>query len=142
MSSITTLSGRNGKVFIGPVNTTGIITVARITNWTVNPRLAEAASWADSDTAGYQAKAPGAFDAAFSTEGKYDTVVPVWNLFQPGDKLIVELWLHPLVPLLRWQFPSAMCLDFLLVVDVDTEEVIGWSAEWGSDGVFYKPGQA
>lgn len=142
MSSITTLSGRNGKVFYGPYHGVNTSLVARITEWNLSPQLAEVAAWADNDTAGYIARAPGAYDALFSTQGVYDTLLPVWNIFQPGDKLRIELWLNPLVPLLRWSFPSALCTEFNLIVDADTEQVIGWSAEWGSDGSFFKPGQS
>lgn len=127
---------------IGVANFATTVLVARITGWQVSPQLVEVAGWADSDTAGYLAKAAGAFNAIFSTQGRYDTLIPVWNLFQPGDKLSVELWLTPVVPLLRWRFPSALCASFDLVVDIDTEEVIGWQAEWEADGLFYKPGQA
>ena len=140
MSSNTTLSGRRGVVGLGPANTTQVVLVARVTKWKINPSLVEVAEWADSDTAGYIARAPGAEDAVFSTEGKYDTITPVWNLFQPRDKLFVQLWLTSLAPLF-WKFPSALCISFSLMVDIDTEEVIGWSAEWGADGKFYKPGE-
>jgi len=27
-------------------------------------------------------------------------------------------------------------------VNIDTEEVIGWTSEWGADGKFYYPGES
>lgn len=40
-----------------------------------------------------------------------------------------------------WYFPRVLCTEFSLTVDIDTEEVIGWTSSWGADGIFYFPGQ-
>ena len=63
-------------------------------------------------------------------------------MFQPEDIVICVLWLENDVLGLYWDFPRALCNDFNLVVDVDTEEVLGWTAAWGADGEFYYPGEA
>lgn len=143
MSSFGTLSGRGGSVSLNEA-TTGLanITVLRIARWRVRPQLIEYAAWADSDTAGRIARAPGAKDGLFTTQGVYDFRLPAlasYNLFQPGDKRTVHLWMDKTIANFYWRFPSALCLDFELIVDVDTERVVGWSAEWGADGIFYRP---
>jgi len=133
MSSENTVTGRNGE-FV--VETTRI---ARITQWDVNPTLATKSEWGDSDSAGFTSRAAGRKDATFSAEGKYDTSNEVWDLFQPEDILIGVLWMNTT---LYWDFPRALCDDFNLTVNIDTEEVIGWTSGWGADGVYYHPGES
>jgi len=133
MSSNNTLTGRNGKFVVGSS------LVARITSWEVKPTLAGSSEWGDSDSSGFTNRASGRKDCTFDAEGKYDTNDEAFNLFQPGDSAIAVLWLD--ASSLYWDFPSALCTDFSLSVDVDSEEVIGWSSSWGSDGPFYYPGE-
>ena len=134
MSSENTKTGRLGKFVVGTTQ------VARTTQWAVNPTLASKSEWGDSDSSGFTNRAAGRKDATFSAEGKYDTGTEVFDLFQPEDILIAVLWLDATG--LYWDFPRALCDDFNLTVDIDTEEVIGWTSGWGADGVFYYPGEA
>jgi len=134
MSSENTLTGRTGKFVVGTT------LVARTTKWDVNPTLAGGSEWGDSDSNGFTNRAPGRKDCTFTAEGKYDTTDEVFDLFQPEDIAIAVLWLNNLT--LYWDFPRALCNDFSLSVDIDTEEVIGWTSGWGSDGEFYYPGEA
>ena len=133
MSSENTVTGRNGKFVVADT------LVARITSWDVNPTLAGGSEWGDSDTGGYTARAPGRRDATFNAEGKYDTTSSVLNLFEENDIAKAVLWMD--ATSLYWAFPRALCNDFSLTVDVDTEEVIGWTSGWGADGIYYRPGQ-
>lgn len=130
----TALTGRNGKFDVGGTF------VARVTQWSVNPKLATKSEWGDSDTAGYTARMAGRRDATFTAEGKYDTASEQFDLFQPGDKPACNLWMD--ATSLYWAFPCALCDDFSLSVNIDTEEVEGWTSGWGADGIFYYPGQA
>lgn len=134
MTSITALTGRNGKFVVGTTQ------VARTTSWAVNPTMASSSEWGDSDGAGFTNRAAGRKDATFDAEGKYDTGTEVFDLFQPEDILIAVLWLDNVG--LFWDFPRALCTDFNLNVDIDTEEVLSWTSSWGSDGVFFFPGEA
>ena len=144
MSSANTLTGRNGKFSAG-----GTV-IARTTKWDVNPTLAGGAEWGDSDSAGFTNRAPGRKDATFNAEGKYDTSAEVWDIFQPGDICACLLYvsaralagrsdLYEHSALGNWSFPRALCNDFSLSVDIDTEEVLGWSSSWGADGAFTYP---
>ena len=133
MSSANTVTGRNGEFVVGTTR------IARVTQWNVNPTLATKSEWGDSDSAGFTNRAAGRKDATFTAEGKYDTTNEIWDLFQPEDIAIAVLWLNAT---LYWDFPRALCDDFSLVVNIDTEEVIGWTSGWGADGVFYYPGEA
>lgn len=133
MSSENTLTGRLGRAVVDDQ------LIARTTQWGVQ-RKSGSSEWGDSDSAGYTNRSAGRKDATFSTEGKYDTTDEVWDLFQPEDIAEVVLWLN--ITTLFWEFPRALNTDFNLTVNVDTEEVIGWTANWGADGVFYSPGEA
>jgi hypothetical protein len=134
MSSENTLTGRNGKFSVD----TSL--VARTTQWAVNPKLANTSEWGDSDSGGYTNRAAGRKDATFTAEGKYDSSDEVFDLFQPEDVVIAVLWMN--ASNLYWDFPRALCNDFNLTVNVDTEEVIGHTSSWGADGIFYHPGQS
>ena len=134
MTSATALTGRNGKFVVGTSQ------VARTTQWSVNKALATSSEWGDSGGGGFTNRSAGRKDATFDTEGKYDTTDEQWDLFQPEDIAIVVLWMNATT--LYWDFPRALCSTFAMTVNVDTEEVIGWSSSWGADGVFYYPGEA
>lgn len=133
MTSLNTLTGRNGDIQAGG-------DVARVTQWAVNPTLASTSEWGDSDSAGYTNRAAGRRDATFTCEGKYDSTSEVWDNFQPEDVVAATLYLDSTNLALRWLFPRALCTDFNLTVNIDSEEVIGWSASFGADGIFYRPG--
>lgn len=154
-----TLTGRQGEVYVDSVR------VRRITSWSVNPTLATSTEWGDSDVNGFTARAAGRWDCTFTTEGKYDTRAnTVFEQFQPGlsgnpnisttepssyNYATVYLWIEAeptstppgVVDDNFWYFPRALCTDFSMTVDVDTEEVIGWTASWGADGRFFFPNQ-
>lgn len=134
MSSENTLTGRTGKITVG-----GSL-VARVTTWTVNPTLAGGSEWGDSDSGGFTSRASGRKDATFTAEGKYDTTDEVFDLFQIGDIAQVTLWLDNVD--LYYDFPRALNNDFNITLDIDTEEVIGWTSGWGADGIYTHPGEA
>ncbi len=133
MSSENTLTGRNGKFQVAST------LVARATGWKVSKKIA-VDEWGDSDSAGYTNRAAGRRDATFTCEGKYDTTDEVFDLFQPEDIAIATLWLDN--SSLYYDFPRALCSDFNLAVDIDTEKVIGWDSSWGADGACTFPGEA
>jgi hypothetical protein len=134
MTAVNTLTGRNGRFVVGTT------LVARATQWAVNPTLATSNEWGDSDSSGFTNRSAGRKDATFTAEGKYDSTNEVFDLFQPEDVLIAVLWLNTTT--LYWDFPRALNTDFNLTVNIDTEEVIGWTSSWGADGVYYHPGEA
>lgn len=134
MSSTNTLTGINGELVVGASK------VARVTSWEVNSTLATTNEWGDSDCAGFTARSRGRRDATFTADGKYDSTDEVYDLFAPGDTAIAVLWMDNTS--LYWDFPRALCTDFTLSVDINTEDVIGWTSEWGADGVFYYPGES
>lgn len=134
MSSQTALVGRNGKFVVDDQ------LVARTQKWAVSKTLATKSEWGDSDSGGFTNRAPGRKDGTFDTEGKYDTSSEQYDLFQPEDIAETVLWMNATT--LYWAFPRALCMDFKLSIDIESEEVLGWTSSWGADGVFYFPGEA
>jgi len=134
MSSNGTLTGQNGEFVVDSQR------VARTTKWDVSATLATKSEWGDSDTGGYTARAAGRKDCTFNAEGKYTIDDEVWEIFSIGDNPVATLWMDS--SSLYWHFPCALCLDFSMTVDMDTQEVIGWNSAFGADGIFYFPGQS
>lgn len=133
MTSATSLTGRNGEFVVGSYR------VARTKQWAVNSKLATKSEWGDSDGGGFTNRAAGRREATFTAEGVYDIVIEVFDLFAPGDIALSTLWMNSLN--LYWYFGRALNDDFQLTVNIDSEEVEGWTSAWGSDGVFYRPGE-
>ena len=133
MTSENTLTARLGEHLVDTVE------VARLTSWDVNITLANTNEWGDSDSGGYTNRSAGRKDSTFNTEGKYDTTDEVWDLFEEGD---IAASLLKMNDTLQFNFPRSLCMDFSLSLNIDTEEVIGWTASWGADGQYYKPGQS
>ena len=151
MSGSTALTGRNGAFWVNMLTGMDDVSdltpdnaIARITQWAVNPTLATSTEWGDSGLAGsngFTNRAAGRDDNTFTAEGKYDTGAEVFDIFEPEDFAAAALILDDSDGDLHWSFPRAMCTDFNITVNIDTEEVIGWTSSWGSDGIFYRPGQ-
>ena len=142
-ATTTAATGRMGRHTVGDAS----ILVARSKQFSISSTLASKSEWGDSDSGGYTARMPGRRDGTFTSEGVYDTEDEQFDLFAPGDKVRSTLWIlppdaaDPTSTGVFWDFPCSMCEDFGMTVNIDTEEVIGWTSSWGSDGVFYRPGQ-
>ena len=134
MTSATSVIGRNGKHVVGSSR------VGRVKQWVVNRKLASESAWGDSDSNGFTNRAKGREDATFTSEGVYDTAVETFDLFKPGDITLSALWMNNVN--LYWAFPRALNSDFQLTVNIDSQEVIGWTSSWGADGEFFHPGEA
>jgi len=147
MTAIGTVTGRHGKITID-----GTL-VARTTQWALNKTLATVSEWGDSDSYGWTNRAIGRRDATFTAEGKYDHGASIFSPLALGTNYInVHLWMGTSTfPLdgasvapdstLTWHFKRALALDFSMTVDMDTEEVVGWSGSFGTDGIVYGPGE-
>jgi len=143
MSSATSSTGRYGDLYAGTAQagTAGAAKVARTTQWTVSQKPASTSEWGDSSSGGYTNRAPGRRDCTFTAEGKFDTTSNQWEIFQGGDYCAAILYSNVDLDMTdAWFFPRAVCMDFGLTVNIDTEEVIGWTSSWGSDGTFTPPG--
>lgn len=132
-SENSTVTGRTGKFVVGTTQ------VAKTTKWDVNPTLASSSEWGDSDSGGFTNRRAGRKDCTFNAEGKYSKTASQFTLFKEGDTAIAVLWMNAT---LYWDFPCALCDNFTVAVDIDSQEVIGWTSAWGADGAYYRPGDS
>jgi hypothetical protein len=126
----TARSGELGKAVIEDT------LVARITKWSLEDSVGESA-WGDSDSEGYTNRKAARKDCTGSLEGKFDEDSPVYDLFATGDIVELVLWETATD---YWAFPRALMKNFKITYDQDTKEVVGWTADFGADGKFYRPG--
>lgn len=130
--SSSALAGTDGNVV---VNSTRI---ARITQFSVNHSV-QTTVWGDSDSAGYQNTKGTRKGATGAFEGKFSTDHVVYELFSPGEGVALNLFENATR---AWVFPCVVITEFSMTVNVDSQEVVGWSASFSSDGIFYRPGDA
>ena len=133
-SSDSVLTGGAGKVEVDDT------LIARVKMWEVNPTVEESA-WGDSDSAGYTNRVAGRKDCTGSLTGTFDNDDEVYDLFVAGDIVELTLW-QSQTPANYWQFPCALIQNFSMSVNMDTKEAVEWSADFGADGIFYRPGQS
>lgn len=131
------IKGSGGKVVVN-----GTL-LSRVTQWTLDKATSETA-WGDSDSEGYTNRASARKDGTGSLQGKFDTNQKFYNILNDGDIVELDLWedADQPSPSNVWVFPRALIQSFNLVFDQDTKEVVGWTANFGADGKFYKPGQS
>lgn len=130
----TAITGRNGDAVCEST------LLARMTEWNITCTSGETA-WRDSDSAGYTQRLSTFLDATGSIAGKYDSGSEFWDTFWIGDKPELILWQSDTAGD-YFAFPCVLITSVAYVVNMDTQEVIGWTANFGADGIFYFPGQA
>jgi len=143
MSSATTTTGRHGKLWAAATGTVLNAThnILRTTQWSVSQKPASVSEWGDSSSLGYTNRAPGRRDVTFTAEGKFDKDQQQWDIFQGGDYCAANLYVNSNEDVTwAYTFARALCMEFSLAVNIDTEEVVGWTSSWGNDGVFTLPG--
>lgn len=112
--------------------------VARITQWSLEPTAGDS-EWGDSDGEGYTLVKSGRKGATGSCEGKIDTSTPQYAVFDIGDEVELVLWLDASR---YYVIPCAVITSFSLTVNVDSQEVVGWTSNFKTSGKFYYPGQS
>lgn len=157
MSGYQTITGRHGKITKGSASVSSTPTnntteIVRIRNWALNVTFASTSEWGDSSCGGYTARREGRRDATFTCEGVFSTSTPSYSLFTPAGEASGAQTLHSMSATLwmdnndtgstdlYYDFPRVLCTDFNITIDIDTEEVVGWTATFGADGIFYVPG--
>lgn len=127
MSSINTVTGRGGSVSLNGSS------ILRIKNWSASETRRGGSEWGDSDANGGTNRSAGADDCTFTCEGVYDTTGSIIAQLEVNEVYAVVL---SSVGGPGYTFARALCTDFSLNVNADTEEVIGWNASFGVDGTY------
>lgn len=130
-------SARAGDQAIAVVNDTLVL---RLKTFTVNPTTGESV-WGDSGSEGHTFRKGARKDCTGNMVGVLDGDTKVYDIFMPGDIVKLTLW-ETQVGQDYWHFPSALIQNFSLTFNQDTKEVVEWTADFGTDGVFYRPGEA
>ncbi len=122
------ISGKDGKVMIGAT------TLADITFWTL-ATASNNPAYASSATSGHKKRVAGVKDASGSIQGKLDVADPVTDDFDEGDAVTLLLYIDAT----RFYSVPAIIDSINFEVDIDTGEVIGWTADYSADGAWTKP---
>ena len=111
---------------------------AHATEWAISPKIGESA-WGDSDSAGHTLRKGARKDCTGSFGGKFDTGDPFYSVVSEGDEPSLVLWASRT---LYWWFSCVLVTGYNLTVNMDSKEVVGWTADFGESGKHYKPGEA
>ena len=131
-SSESVRTGNQGKAEIDDTP------VARITVWELTVTVEETA-WGDSDSAGFTNRVAGRKDCTGKVTGKFDNDDPAYDLFDVGDSVELVLWETENS---YWHFPCVLMQSYAVSYNMDTKEAVEWNADFGADGIFYRPGAA
>lgn len=126
--------------------------VPRVKQWSVTCSTSES-TWGDSDSVGFTNRKAARRDCTGSITGvqeggTYDKNKDIMGILaggltaltNPTRVVAITLWEESgAAPNRRWWFPSAMVQNFNITYDMDTKEVVEWSLDFASDGVFYRP---
>jgi hypothetical protein len=135
MPGIGAISGKSGNCLTLPIGGTGTGTeIAELTKWSFNPKCNNPA-WASNRTAGFKRRRAGIRDGSGSIEGKWDPGDPITDHLEDGTEVQLNL-----VTTGAQQFTVPAIIDGLkLDVDLDSGDIIGWSADWSLNGAWTKP---
>ena len=132
----TALMGLDGEVALDGTD------IARLTQWSLTA-TANISEWGDSDSQGYTHRKAARHDGSGSVEGKLDSAAEAYDVMVSTPSVLVEpeqkLYIDK-SDALYWQFPCVVYSNFQLTVNTDSKEVLGWSADYGASGPFYRPG--
>ncbi len=122
------ISGKDGDVKIGSTQ------IAEITKWGFNPK-ANVPKYASNKTGGYKAAVAGIKDGSGSLEGKWDPAIPATTVIAPGTSVTLKLYINATQ---FWSVPSII-EGFKHDVDLDTGEIVSWSADFQTNGAWTDP---
>jgi hypothetical protein len=125
---MTGISGKNGKVQIVSSD------VAECTGWTFNP-TSNNPSWGSCDGGGYKQRVAGVKDGSGSIEGKFNPDDPIYDHLEEGTSVVLKLYINATA---YYRVP-AIIDSFSLEVDMDDGDVVGWSADFSTNGAWTKP---
>jgi hypothetical protein len=125
------ISGKGGDCTVG----TGTpVQVAELTKWGFNPKCATSA-WASNRSGGYKRRVAGNKDGSGSIEGKWDPAVPITDMLEEGTEVTLNLVITGTQKYLVPAIIEGIKLD----VDLDSGDVVGWSADFSTNGSWTKP---
>lgn len=131
------ISGKNGSVETTSGSGGGDGAQAEITGWTFNT-TSNNPSWASSTNPGYKKRVAGVKDATGTINGKYNAANAIFDTLAPGVTATLTLKLDSG----NYYTVPAIIDDFNLEVDMDNGDVVGWTANFSSNGAWANPGDS
>ena len=121
-----TFSGKDGKVNDGTSD------IADITRWTFT-KTSNNPAYASSSSAGFRKRVAGVKDGSGAIEGKYQNdTAPILD---EGEEVTVKLY----VDTTHFYSVPVIIDSFQLETDIDRGEVVGWSADFSTNGAWTEP---
>lgn len=125
------ISGKSGDCLIGATPGTQ---VTELTKWGFNPKCGTSA-WASNRSGGYKKRVAGNKDGSGSMEGKWDPTAPITDMLEEGTEVTLNL----VITGAQKYIVPAIIEGIKLDVDLDSGDVVGWSADWSTTGPWTKP---
>ncbi len=136
----TASSGTSGAVWCGAQR------IARVTSWnldatTDSKTFHDSGGGGTNSVKGYMNRIPGPRDLTGSIEFKYDLTFPQDRRFREGRCCQLVLGIHE-TNSVAWIIPQALIERLTISVDIDGGDPTEGSFDFGSDGIYYAPGEA
>lgn len=122
------ISGKDGDVKISGT------AICEIMKWSFNPKC-NVPAYASNKTSGYKRRVAGVKDGSGSMEGAWDPATPAITVIDPGTGATLRLYINAT----QYYDVPAVIESFKLDVDVDTGEIVKWSADFGTNGAWTNP---
>lgn len=131
-NSSTIRTSKNSKIVIDDV------LLLRMRNATLNANNDEFV-WGDSDS-GLHSNSIGTRQRTTGTiSGLFDEDQTIYSIVREGQISKLVLWEDGTN---YWAFPCALLSNLQLTYDQDSKNPIEWSFDYGTDGIYYAPGEA
>ena len=141
-ASNTAMSGYRGTVRIATFDDGigAVDEVAEVKKWTFTAKC-DLHAYASNFTGGWKERVAGTADGSGSLECVWNDPTVLAQL-RPGTKIYLELWYDAVsVPQSRWQM-IAFTENFKHEVNMDTGDIVGFSCDFQTHGIWVEPGAA
>lgn len=126
VSGIGAVSGGGVKV--------GATTIAEVKNWSFNPKSNNPA-YSSNKTGGYKERVAGVKDGSGSLEGVWDPADMFIAVIDVGTEVTLDLFITATQ---KFVVP-AIIDDYDFTVDMDEGEIVGWTANFSTNGAWTNP---
>lgn len=130
------ISGKNGSVETTSGSGGGDGAQAEITGWTFNT-TSNNPSWASSTNPGYKKRVAGVKDGNGTISGKYDSSNTLFDTLEPGVTVTLTLKINATGS--NYYVVPAIIDEFNIEVDMDNGDVVGWTANFSTNGEWSEP---
>ena len=128
------ISGKDGSVETTSGSGGGDGAQAEITGWTFNT-TSNNPSWASSTSPGFKKRVAGVKDGSGSISGKYNSANAIFDTLEVGVTVTLTLKVNAT----NFYAVPAIIDSFNIEVDMDNGDVVGWTADFSTNGEWTEP---